>query len=302
MSGTRSSYVGRFAPSPSGRLHFGSLVAALASWLDARARGGRWLVRIDDLDPPRTVPGAAEAILRTLAAFGLDWDGQVVFQGMRSDAYHAAVHALGRRGLVYPCGCSRREIADAGLHGIEGHVYPGTCRNGLHGEHARALRLDTSGRVVQFTDLIQGPQLQRIDHDVGDFVLYRADRVHAYHLAVAVDDAEQGVTRVVRGADLLDSTPRQILLQQLLGLPTPGYAHLPVAVNAEGQKLGKQTLAAPVDDEAPVAGLVRVLAFLGHSPPAELAGAPLQGVLDWSVAHWSLDRVPRRRQIAIEPA
>lgn len=293
-------YRGRFAPSPTGPLHFGSLVAAVGSFLEARTRGGDWLVRMEDLDPPRVAPGAADDILRVLAACGMEWDGAIVRQGARADAYHSALHRLREQGLVYPCACSRREIADSAVAGIEGPVYPGTCRDGLpEGRIARALRLDTRGARVAFTDAIQGDFAWDLERDFGDFVLLRADDVYAYQLAVVVDDAEQGITDVVRGADLLASTPRQIYLQRLLGFPQPRYAHLPVAVNAAGEKLSKQTFAAPVDAARPLPALLAALAFLGQQPPAELAGAPLRAYWDWALTNWRLDKVPR---VATAPA
>ena len=287
-------YRGRFAPSPTGPLHFGSLVAAAGSFLEARTRGGDWLVRMEDLDPPRVAPGAADDILRTLRACGMDWDGTLVRQSGRRDAYHAALHHLRRKGLVYPCACSRREIADSALAGIEGPVYPGTCRTALPpGRSARALRIDTRGARIAFDDALQGEIRHDLERESGDFVLYRADDVYAYQLAVAVDDAEQGITDVVRGADLLGSTPRQIYLQEQLGLARPRYAHLPVAVNAAGEKLSKQTHAAPVDAGNPVPALAAVLAFLGQEPPRELARGTVRGLWDWALKHWRLDRVPR---------
>jgi glutamyl-Q tRNA(Asp) synthetase len=289
-------YRGRFAPTPSGPLHFGSLVAAVGSFLEARCHGGTWMVRIDDLDPPRATPGAEDDILRTLEACGLSWDGSIVRQSRRSDAYHAALHRLHQEKRLYPCACSRREVADAAVAGADGHVYPGTCRAGLPpARPARALRLDTRGFVIAFDDALQGRVTQDIAREVGDFVLYRADRVVAYHLAVAVDDAEQGITHVVRGADLLASTPRQVLLQQLLGLPTPNYAHLPVAVDAAGAKLSKQTLAAPVDAKDPARAVAAALLFLGHVPPHEAAARSLDELWCWALAQWRLERVPRVR-------
>ncbi|HKU71690.1 MAG TPA: tRNA glutamyl-Q(34) synthetase GluQRS [Burkholderiales bacterium] len=289
-----NTYRGRFAPSPTGPLHFGSIVAAVGSFLEARTRGGEWLVRMEDLDPPRVVAGAADDILRVLEACGMQWDGTIVRQSMRGDAYHAALHRLREKGLVYPCACSRRDIADSAAAGIEGPVYPGTCRAGLApGRAARALRADTRGANVLFDDALQG----RIEHDVekdfGDFVLYRADDVYAYQLAVVVDDAEQGITDVVRGADLLASTPRQIYLQQRLGLPQPRYAHLPVAVNAAGEKLSKQTFAAPVDAAKPQPTLVSALEFLGQQPPRELARSTVNDLWDWATKNWKLEQVPR---------
>ena len=289
-------YRGRFAPSPTGPLHFGSLIAAVGSFLDARAHDGEWHVRIEDLDPPRVAPGAADDILKTLEACGMEWAGAVVYQSARSDAYHAAVHALRRAGALYPCACSRREIADSAIAGIEGYVYPGTCREGLAAERsARAWRIRTRGAKIAFDDLLQG----RVEHDletqIGDFVLYRADSVYAYQLAVVVDDAEQAMTDVVRGADLLDSTPRQIYLQRLLGLPTPRYVHLPVAINARGEKLSKQTLAEAVASQRVVSSLVHALRFLGQDPPPRLELEPTRTVWAWALENWKLERVPRVR-------
>ena len=291
-----SGYRGRFAPSPTGPLHFGSLVAAVASYLEARSHAGEWLVRMEDLDPPRVVQGAADDILRTLEACGMQWDHAVVYQSTRTDAYHAELHRLRAAGLVYPCACSRREIADSATSGIEGPVYPGTCRDGLApGKTARAWRINTCGADVRFEDAIQGPVRQNLETDIGDFVLLRADHVYAYQLAVVVDDAEQGITDVVRGADLLDSTPRQIYLQRLLNLPTPRYCHVPVAVNAGGEKLSKQTRAVPIDAAQPRPALIAALRFLGHEPPPALANADVAALWDWAIANWRIERVPRCR-------
>ncbi|MGQ0752738.1 MAG: tRNA glutamyl-Q(34) synthetase GluQRS [Betaproteobacteria bacterium] len=301
MAGSPSSassarYRGRFAPSPTGPLHFGSLIAALGSYLEARTYAGEWLVRIEDLDTPRIVPGASGAILRALAACGMRWDGAIAYQSSRADAYHAAVHALRQRGIVYPCACSRREIADSAVTGIEGPVYPGSCRAGLpmNGK-ARALRIRADGARIEFSDLLQGTIAQDVAACVGDFVLYRADGVYAYQLAVVVDDAEQGITDVVRGSDLLDSTPRQIHIQRLLGVPQPRYLHLPVAVNGSGEKLSKQTRAAPVDCARPAAALVDALRFLGQDPPERLSVAGADDVLAWALENWRIERVPRTR-------
>ncbi len=289
-------YRGRFAPSPTGPLHFGSLVAAVGSYLEARVHGGRWLVRMEDPDPPRVVPGAADEILRMLEACHMAWDGWVVYQSRRPEAYHSALHKLRARGVVYPCACSRREIADSALVGIEGYVYQGTCRSGLPPDkRARAQRVDTRGARIAFDDAVQGPIEHDLEKEVGDFVLYRADQVYAYQLAVVIDDAEQNITDVVRGADLLASTPRQIHLQRLLGLATPRYIHLPVAINEAGEKLSKQTLAAPVDPARPAPALTAALAFLGQRPPAELRRASLPTFWDWALENWNLDRVPRVR-------
>jgi len=286
-------YIGRFAPSPTGPLHFGSLVAALASWLDARAAGGRWLLRMEDLDAPRAQAGAADAILRQLEALGLTWDGSVMVQSARQARYREALEALTRAGLSYACGCSRREIADSSL-GIDGaHIYPGTCRDGLPpGKVARTTRVRTSAEPIRFVDRVLGTCLQSVAAEVGDFVVLRADGLFAYQLAVVVDDADQGITDVVRGADLLDSTARQILLQRHLGFATPRYAHVPVAVNAAGEKLSKQTGAVPIDARQGAAAIARALLFLGHPPPVDLPAADL---LPWGVAHWDITRVPRAR-------
>ena len=287
-------YRGRFAPSPTGPLHFGSLVAAVGSFLEARTRGGTWLVRIEDLDPPRVVPGSADDILRALQACGMEWDGEVVQQSERNDGYHSTLHQLREKGLVYPCACSRREIADSAVAGVEGPVYPGTCRTGLPpGKAARALRIDTRGATAVFDDVVQGRIAHDVEHDFGDFVLFRSDDVYAYQLAVVVDDAEQGITDIVRGADLLASTPRQIYLQQLLGLRQPRYAHLPVAVNTAGEKLSKQTFAAPLDTAKPLPALVAALSFLGQQPPRDLARGTINEFWDWALENWRLDRVPR---------
>lgn len=263
-----ASYVGRFAPSPTGWLHEGSLIAALASYLDARAHGGQWLIRMEDLDPPREMPGAAQAILETLAACGLVADGEVVWQSRRHAAYQAAFDRLADGGLIYPCACTRKEVADSLLNRREHAygrelVYPGTCRNGLApGRAPRAWRVRVPDGVVAFDDVLQGPQAQDLARDVGDFVVKRADGPWAYQLAVVVDDGAAGITHVVRGADLLDSTPRQILLQRLLGLPTPVYGHVDVLTNAAGEKLSKQTGAAAVTPADAPAALARAAQFL----------------------------------------
>jgi glutamyl-Q tRNA(Asp) synthetase len=294
-------YRGRFAPSPTGPLHFGSLVAAVGSWVDARAGAGEWLVRMEDLDPPREVPGAAGEILRTLEALGLEWDGPVVYQSARTEAYRAAVDDLQRKRALFPCGCTRKEISDSGLTALDGSlVYPGTCRGGLPpGRAARATRVRVDATAIAFEDALQGRVHQELARDVGDFIVVRADGLCAYQLAVVVDDAAQGMTDVVRGADLLDSTPRQIFLQRLLGLPTPRYLHLPVAINARGEKLSKQTLAAPVDRSHPAAALVAALRFLGQSPPATLERVPVRAVLEWAAAHWDRARIRPTRAIAV---
>lgn len=262
-------YRGRFAPSPTGRLHAGSLVGALASYLDARAHGGVWLVRIEDIDGPRTVPGADRAIIETLARFGMQSDEPPVWQSTRTAYYAQAFERLERAGYIYPCGCTRKEIADSLASAHARHTtlaYPGTCRQGLNGKAARAWRMRVPqgpDAIVTFEDRWQGRQTQDLALEVGDFVLKRADGQWAYQLAVVVDDAEQGITHVVRGADLLDSTARQIYLQRCLGIATPSYLHVPVVANAQGEKLSKQTGARELDAEEPLPALVAAARHLG---------------------------------------
>lgn len=290
---TRPSYIGRFAPSPTGPLHAGSMLAALASWLDARAAGGEWHLRIEDLDGPRCSQAAERAILDTLAGWGLHHDGPLIRQSERTDAYEAALHRLAPH--VYPCACTRREIADSSLRGVDGPVYPGTCRNGLQGRVARAVRARVGDAAITLSDRLQGEIRQNLEFDTGDFVVRRADGPFAYQLAVVVDDAELAVTDVVRGADLLDSTPRQVHLQRLLGLPTPRYLHLPVLVDAATEKLSKQTLAKPVSSDDADDLLDPLLACLGQ--PAAPAG-PLASRLQRAAARWSPERLPRLRTLA----
>jgi glutamyl-Q tRNA(Asp) synthetase len=287
--GTRP-YVGRFAPSPTGVLHAGSLVAALASWLDARSHAGRWLVRIEDVDSPRCVPGAAQEILRQLTACGLHADEPPRWQSHRTAAYQQALDALRHKGLAYPCGCSRQDI-DAALtargqppvrHAEK--VYPGTCRNGLHGRAGRAWRVRTDGadgtdEVIEWQDRRLGPQRQNLTQALGDFVLKRADGLFAYQLAVVVDDADQQITHVVRGQDLADNTPRQIHLQRLLGRPTPRYLHAPLVLADDGQKLSKQNGARPLDLSAPARALAAAGQVLGLP-----AGLPAATLPDWLAA------------------
>jgi glutamyl-Q tRNA(Asp) synthetase len=295
-------YRGRFAPSPTGPLHFGSLVSALASWLDARAHGGTWLVRIEDIDGPRTVPGAAQDILATLEHYGLHADETPVWQSARVDRYRAALDRLIAAGHVYPCGCTRKEIADSQLRLHQRNttlIYPGTCRGGLHGKPARAWRLRLpddnadAGRtgivgnpaLIRFDDRWQGPQQQDLATEVGDFVLLRADGQWAYQLAVVVDDAEQGITHVVRGADLLDSTARQIWLQRCLDVPTPAWLHVPVVTNTEGEKLSKQTGAQALDTARPLDALLAAARHLGldlqDPAPASLEAFQADAIGAW---------------------
>lgn len=263
-------YRGRYAPTPSGPLHFGSMVAALGSYLEARRHGGEWLLRIEDVDPPRVAAGASDGILRTLEAFGFEWDGPVMRQSLRSEAYRSAFEALRRLDLVYPCACSRKQLAETARRGVDGLVYPGTCRSRHDHAENLAQRFRVPDRRVRFEDDLLGQVACDVAIDCGDFVLRRADGVYSYQLAVVVDDAEQGISHVVRGSDLLASTPRQILLQQALGLPTPTYLHLPVVLDELGEKLSKQTLARPVDIACPVPSLQAAAAFLNLAVPVDI--------------------------------
>lgn len=271
--------VGRFAPSPTGPLHFGSVVAAVASFLDAKSAGGKWLLRIEDVDEARTVTGAADGMLRFLERAGMEWDGEVAFQSRRKHLYREALDALGS--LAYPCSCSRREIDG---------IYSGMCRKGTKGA-AKSVRVMVNDEPVAFHDLIQGDYAQNLEKEVGDFVLFRADGYFAYQLAVVVDDREQGVTRIVRGSDLLDSTPRQIYLQTLLGFDAPVYAHLPVAVNERGEKLSKQTQATAASPGLDT--LFDALRFLGQNPPELLLEGDIPSFWNWALQNWDLGKVPK---------
>ena len=291
-------YTGRFAPSPTGPLHAGSLVAALASWLDARAHGGRWLVRIEDVDGPRCVPGADRQILQQLADLGLVPDEPPVYQSQRSALYQQALDRLVAQGLAYPCACSRKDIEGALQRLGQARprhaelVYPGTCRpeqGGLHGRAARAWRLRVAPGTVCWPDRRLGPQSQEVATEVGDFVLRRADGWFAYQLAVVVDDAAQGITHVVRGADLADNTARQILLQRALGLPTPQYLHTPLVLGPGGEKLSKQNGAPALDTRVPLAALEAAAAVLGlqvraATPAQWLDAATAQWAATWGAA------------------
>lgn len=276
-------YIGRFAPSPTGDLHFGSVVAALASYLDARKAKGQWLVRIEDLDPPREVAGSATAIIHDLQKWGMKADSAVLYQSQRSAAYQSACEQLLAKDLVYWCGCSRSEMPATG-------VYPGTCSTGLPpGKKPRALRLRTPDHAIEFEDRIQGYMTHDLGKESGDYVIRRADGYFAYQLAVVVDDAYQKITDIIRGADLLDSTPRQIWLQKCLQLPTPNYAHVPVAALQNGQKLSKRTQSDPICNADPLLSLRLALQFLGHRPPV----FDWQNTWEWALENWSLTQVPR---------
>ncbi len=291
---SKADYTGRFAPSPSGPLHFGSLVSALASYLDARFHRGRWLLRMEDLDPAREPPEAMDNILRALDQFGLHWDGDVLFQSQRLTEYKEALQQLREQGLIYKCDCTRLQIQ------AMGGVYDNRCRNRSDFVTGGAERVQVSGNTVFFTDAIQGPQQQQLLRECGDFVLRRKDGLIAYQLAVVVDDAFQNITDIVRGSDLLDSTPRQIYLQQKLNFLTPHYAHVPVAVNEFGQKLSKQHFADPLDTSDPSAEIYRCLRFLGQRPPLELVGAPSVSLLSWAITHWDIQAVPKLANIPLD--
>ena len=288
-------YLGRFAPSPTGPLHFGSLLAAVASRLEAHCHGGRWLLRIEDIDPPREKPGAARRILEALERYGFEWDGPVIYQSRSEASHQKALKRLLAAGQAYPCGCSRRDLLDAPA-GPLGRIYPGTCRNGSNASEF-AIRVRTDDSQTGFVDRLQGAQHQRLESESGDFVVLRRDGLIAYQLAVVVDDYEQGITDVVRGIDLMDSTPRQIWLQRLLGYPTPSYAHIPVATNAAGIKLSKNTGAPAVSLEAVEATLIAALKALRQSPPDTLAGAGIRAIWDWSLAHWDIHKLDGYRQL-----
>jgi glutamyl-queuosine tRNA(asp) synthetase len=287
-------YIGRFAPSPTGLLHIGSLLTALASYADARANGGKWLVRMEDLDPPREMAGAAAHILHTLEAFGFEWDGEVAYQSRRNGLYQEALGRLKSEGLVYPCYCSRKDWQAAATAGADGFVYSGRCRVPAQRPEANgrtpAWRIAVPDRTIGFQDEIVGYYAQNLAHDIGDFVLLRADGFWAYQLAVVADDAEQGITHIVRGQDLQVSTPRQIYLQQCLGANTPHYAHLPLLVNAQGQKWSKQTLAPALDLNRREALLRQVMRYL-NLPDAPEVDRP-EELLAWAVLHWEIRAIP----------
>lgn len=295
-------YIGRFAPSPTGPLHFGSLLAAVGSYLQARCAAGRWLVRIEDLDAPRVVPGAADTIVATLAAFDFNWDGDIEYQSRRTDLYAQALEQLRVQNAVYECSCTRTQIAAVAGDDAEELRYPGTCAH-RHVPHtaATAWRLRVPPGTVKFVDCIQGPQSQDVHAAVGDFVVRRRDGLFAYHLAVVIDDAAQGVTEVVRGADLLSSTPRQIVLQRALGLATPRYCHVPLAVDAQGRKLSKSSQSEAIVPERASHLLWQALQTLAQDPPSELARAPVREIWQWALAHWSLAPLSGRRTCAAPP-
>lgn len=295
MSKTNTPYIGRFAPSPSGPLHFGSLVAALASYLDARACGGTWLVRMEDIDPPREPPGAADLILQALETYGLHWDRDVLLQSRRRVAYDDALATLRREQKLYPCTCTRKKLA--GLNG----VYPGYCRNVWQGAvpgEPHGLRLLCRDTTIHFQDRIQGEQSYNLAA-LGDFLLKRKDGLYAYQLAVCVDDAFQGVTHIVRGVDLLDSTPRQLYLQSQLSVAHPVYAHIPVITLGDGNKLSKQNHAPAIPLDNPRPTLMKALRALGLEPESGLQACTIADILDWGVQHWSLDNLLGKKALLL---
>ena len=279
--------VGRFAPSPTGDLHFGSLVSAVGSYLEAKSAGGLWLLRIEDIDPPREVTGSAGRIINDLHRLGLSPDGPVLYQSSRIAAYQDAVDKLLEKGLAYPCACSRKDLPESGR-------YAGTCRNGIPpGKVPRSIRLYVDAGVCTFNDRLQGVVSDSPAGSTGDFVIRRADGLFAYQLAVVVDDHFQGVTQVVRGADLFDSTTRQICLQKALGYVTPDYMHLPIVISADGKKLSKRALTDPVNRQEPAAAVKHALKFLGQNPPS---GLSLNDLWKWALEHWNSDQVPHVRE------
>lgn len=290
-------YRGRFAPSPTGDLHIGSLIAAVGSYLMAKSQHGEWWLRIEDIDPPREIPGATDRILHILDAFGLEWDN-LSFQHTRLEIYQQALETLHQHGLIYPCTCSRKTLAD---NHPDQQVYPGVCRHRTGAiTDAVAWRIRCPERALNLQDGLQGKRRYHLARDIGDFVVKRADGLFSYQLAVAVDDATQGMTDVVRGVDLLDSTPRQIHIQQSLLLTPPRYLHLPVIVNSAGQKLSKQTYASPLDVTRPIPQLWKALQLLGQKPPTELQSGSLANLWDWAVNQWNPADLPRQAYISLD--
>jgi len=287
----KPAYIGRFAPTPSGYLHFGSLVAALASYLDARAAGGKWLMRMEDLDPPREVAGAQAAILHTLEQYGFEWDDDLVRQSDRHAAYAEVLQRWFNHGLAYACTCSRKQLEE--FNGI----YPGFCRNLGHSPENAAIRIRVPELEYRFEDRVQGTFHMHLGRESGDFVIRRRDGLYAYQLAVVIDDAWQGVTDIVRGADLLDSTPRQLYLQELLGLPQPRYLHVPLITQPDGHKLGKSYRSPPLPADQATPLLLRALRALGQPTEPQLAEATPQDVLTRGIQHWNADLIPRLRNI-----
>ena len=290
-----SGYIGRFAPSPTGPLHFGSLLAALASYLDARANQGKWLMRVEDLDPLREPVGSADHILQQLQDLGMDWDDEVLYQSSRLDAYEEVLHKLQEDGLCYTCDCTRPQIREMGL------VYNGSCRErAAPPEMPYAQRLKTDALEIGFIDQIQGHFAQQLEGEVGDFVIRRKDELFAYQLAVVVDDAFQNITHVVRGWDLLDSSPRQIYLQRVLKYQKMHYAHIPIIVDAKGQKLSKQAFAPSIKTDRASQTIFKALTFLGQAPPAELATERPKSQLEWAIDSWEVQGIAKVGSLPLE--
>jgi glutamyl-Q tRNA(Asp) synthetase len=293
---TESRYTGRFAPSPTGAPHLGTLIAALAGYLQARTNQGAWLLRIEDVDTTRRVPGADDAILRTFDKFGFEWDAEVVWQSNRSALYQLALAQLDADGRVFPCTCSRKLLAQTAAD--QSGIYPGTCRaKKLPFPHEHAVRIRVPDTVIHFSDAIMGEYQQSLANECGDFVIRRRDGLFAYQLAVVVDDALQGVTEVVRGADLLDSTPRQIFLQQCLHYRQPDYLHVPLILDHEGRKLSKAEGAAELDPDRPAKSFHAALCHLGQQPPADLARAGLVDLWQWALENWDAHKIPADHRV-----
>ena len=286
-------YKGRFAPSPTGPVHYGTLIAAVGSYLQAKKSNGEWLIRMEDVDITRKIDGADVDILNTLVAFGFEWHGEIIYQSKQTEHYQQALEQLVSRSLVFPCLCSRKQLAKT-----KSSIYPGTCRNRhLPEKKEHALRLLAKDKTICFNDAVMGKQSQNIQKQCGDIVIKRRDGLFAYQLAVVVDDARQGISEIVRGADLLDSTPRQIYLQQLLNYPTPDYCHLPLAVDHSGNKISKSEGATKIDLQHKEQQLISVLDFLGQNPPEDLAQSSINDIWSWAVEHWEITHVPSKTHI-----
>ena len=296
MTTANQKYIGRFAPSPTGPVHFGTLVAAVGSYLQAQTNNGEWLLRIDDVDTTRKVEGADVDIIRTLEAFGFQWSGDILYQTQMTSAYEIALKQLIEQSLVFPCLCSRKQLAESG----GGMIYPGTCRSRrLPESEEHSLRLIAEDITITFDDIVMGKQTQNIKTDCGDFIIKRRDGLFAYQLAVVVDDAIQGITEVVRGTDLLDSTPRQIYLQHLLGYPTPAYCHLPLAVDAAGNKISKSEGKSKIEIIHREELLISTLDFLGQQVPDALSGSGIEDIWRWATDNWDVTKIPTSKSIQL---
>lgn len=284
----RKPVIGRFAPSPTGSLHFGSLVSAVASYLEAKCADGTWLLRVEDIDPPREIAGSSAEIISDLRKLGMRPDQPELYQSSRTAAYQKAIQQLLKQGLAYPCACSRKDLPASG-------IYPGTCQNGIaEGKAARAIRFRVGTDRCEFDDGLQGLVTDSLASSCGDFIIHRADGLFAYQLAVVVDDDFQGITQIVRGADLLDSTCRQICLQKALGIDTPEYMHLPLAISADGKKMSKREQSDPIKHKDPAFAISQTLDFLGQSPPQDLS---LDELWAWALQHWDSKLIPRKKEI-----